>query len=151
MFRHIREFNYIWLGKPPGYRMQAKSVLLAILHRLLTLALYRIPGPEQDPRIEQVKAYVIDHFAEDIELTTAAELVGLHPVYLSRLFKKHTDVTFRQFLNTVRVNHAEMMLSSGGFTVSEVAERCGYKDVGYFSNVFKAIKGFTPSAILRKI
>jgi AraC family transcriptional regulator of arabinose operon len=151
ILQYIRDFNYIWLGKPPGYRMQVKSILLALLHRLLTLTLYRIPGVGYDPRVEQVKAYIIDHFSDDIELTTAAELVGLHPVYLSRLFKKHTRMTFRQFLNTVRINHAEMMLSSGGFTVSEVAERCGFKDIGYFSNVFKAIKGFPPSAILKKI
>jgi AraC-like DNA-binding protein len=43
-----------------------------------------------------------------------------------------------------------MMLSSGDFTVSETAERCGFRDISYFSNMFKLLKGYPPSAVLRK-
>ena len=80
------------------------------------------------------------------EIGRLAEDVGLHPVYLGRLFKQQTGVSYKTFLNTVRVNNAEAMLTAGGFTVGEVAERCGFRDISYFSNVFKAHKGYPPSA-----
>jgi len=49
----------------------------------------------------------------------------------------------------IRVNNAEMLLSTGEFSVTEVAERCGFRDVSYFSNVFKSMKGYPPSNVYK--
>ncbi|MNV95199.1 HTH-type transcriptional activator RhaS [compost metagenome] len=94
-------------------------------------------------------AYIMDHYAEEVTLGDLAGLVGLNPEYLGKLFKQNTGSTCKEFLNRVRVNNAEMILTAGGFNVSEVAEHCGYHDVAYFSNVFKRIKGYPPSSVLR--
>ncbi|WP_345945627.1 helix-turn-helix domain-containing protein [Paenibacillus sp. S25] len=53
-------------------------------------------------------------------------------------------------LNRIRINIAEMMLSSGDFNVSETAERCGFHDISYFSNLFKTMRGYSPSSVRKK-
>lgn len=150
LLEQIKAFNQIWMSKQPGYKMQARGQFLLILHRLLVSAVHRTDDLAPDPRIERMKAYLAENYAEDIDIGRLAELAGLHPVYLGRLFKQQTGVSYRAFLNTIRVNNAEAMLAAGGFTVSEVAERCGFRDVAYFSNVFKAVKGYPPSSIAAK-
>lgn len=147
LLEQLKAFNQIWMSKQPGYTMQARGMFLLIVHRLLTAALREADELPPDPRVERMKAYLVENYAEDIEIERLAELEGLHPVYLGRLFKQQTGVSYRAFLNTVRINNAEAMLSAGGFTVGEVAERCGFKDIAYFSNVFKAIKGYPPSSV----
>ncbi|MFC0214581.1 AraC family transcriptional regulator [Paenibacillus chartarius] len=148
---YVKEFAQVWMTKQRGYEIQARGLFLLILHRLLSVALLRGGSVQTDDRIAKVRAYIAEHYMDNLNLDTVASLVGLHPVYISKLFKQDTNYSFKQFLNLIRVNNAEMMLKAGGFTVSEVAERCGYDDISYFSNVFKSVKGYSPSTVLKKV
>lgn len=144
---HIKEFNQVWMSKLPGYLMHARGIFQIIIYKLLTHSLD--DQAPYDARVNKVRSYIVDHYGEEIDLGIAASLVDLHPVYLGKLFKQNTGLSIREYLNMIRVNNAEMMLSTGGFTVSEVALRCGYKDISYFSNVFKSYKGYPPSAVVK--
>lgn len=144
----IHEFAAAWIGKQPFYGMKTRAVFQLILHRLLSDVHLR-DRPAPDPRVDKVTAYMIRHYARNISVQELAELVGLSPVYLGKLFKQNTGITCRQFLNRVRINNAELILSAGALNVTEVAEHCGYRDVFYFSSVFKSMKGYPPSAVFR--
>ncbi len=144
----IREFSHVWMGKQPLYRMKARAIFQLIVYRLLSIAHHQ-EAPLVDPRVHKVMAYIMDHYSENMSISNLAAGVGLNPVYLGKLFKQNTGSTCKEFMNKVRVNNAEMILSAGGFNVSEVAEHCGYHDVAYFSNVFKMIKGYPPSSALK--
>ncbi|WP_083677740.1 helix-turn-helix domain-containing protein [Paenibacillus sp. FSL R7-0337] len=144
----IREFSHIWMGSQPLFRMKARAIFQLIIYRLLNIA-YHQKAPLLDPRIHKVMAYIMDHYSEEVTIRDLAEGIGLSPVYLGKLFKQNTGYTCKEFLNKIRVNNAEMILSAGGFNVSEVAEHCGYHDVAYFSNVFKSLKGYPPSSALK--
>ncbi|MFD1955818.1 helix-turn-helix domain-containing protein [Paenibacillus thailandensis] len=141
---YIKEFAHVWMSKPPFYRMQARGLFQLIVHRLLANS-YRRQTAHQDPRVNKVIKHIVDRYPEDLTIGELAKLVHLHPVYLGKLFKQQTGTSCKAYINRIRVNNAEMMLSAGGFTVSEVAERCGFQDVAYFSNVFKSVKGYPPS------
>ena len=149
ILRLLKEFTQVWMTKQQGYELQAKGLFLLILHRLLLLAARLGPGRQTDERMAMARAYITDHYAESLRLETVAELTGLHPVYFGKRFKQDTGSTFKQFVNMIRVNHAEMMLAAGGFRVAEVAERCGFQDISYFSNVFRSVKGYSPSVARR--
>jgi AraC family transcriptional regulator, arabinose operon regulatory protein len=148
---YVKEFIQVWMTKHRGYEIQARGLFLLILHRLLSISLLQNGALQSDYRIAKVRAYITEHYSDDLDLDTLATILRLHPVYISKLFKKDTGYSFKQFLNLIRVNNAEMMLIAGGFTVSEVAERCGYEDISYFSNVFKSIKGYPPSSVRKKL
>ncbi|WP_270170884.1 AraC family transcriptional regulator [Paenibacillus sp. SYP-B4298] len=142
---HIREFKHVWMNQQPFYMIQARALLQSIIYRLLT-NYYRQSAAPVDPRIKKVMNYIADHYADSITIGKLAARVGLHPVYLGKLFKQHTGSSCKEYINRIRINNAEMMLSSGDFTVTETAERCGFQDISYFSNLFKAMKGYPPSA-----
>lgn len=144
----IREFSHVWMGKQPFYKMKARAIFQLIVYRLLSID-YHQQAPLVDPRIHKAIAYIMDHYAENVTIRELAGLAGLNPEYMGKLFKQNTGSTCKEFLNRVRVNNAEMILTAGGFNVSEVAEHCGYHDVAYFSNVFKQIKGYPPSSVLK--
>ncbi len=146
---YIQEFKHVWMGKQPFYPIQARAIFELILHRLLS-NYYLLSNPVMDPRIKKITTYIEEHYSSDISISQLAETVNLHPVYMGKLFKECTGSTCKEYLNRIRINNAEMMLSSGDFTVSETAERCGFRDISYFSNMFKLLKGYPPSAVLRK-
>lgn len=141
---YIREFKQVWMNRQPFYTLQARALFELILHRLLSTH-HMLSERAIDPRIKKATFYINEHYSEDITVSSLAAQTQLNPVYFGRLFKKATGSTCKEYLNRIRINNAEMMLSSGDFNVSEAAQRCGFHDISYFSHMFKLMKGYSPS------
>ncbi|KIL40508.1 hypothetical protein SD70_13155 [Gordoniibacillus kamchatkensis] len=78
-------------------------------------------------------------------LFNVAQKVYMTPTYLSSLFKINTGKTFIEQLTDIRINKAKEMLKSTHLKNYEVAEKVGYKDSRYFSQIFKRKVGLSPS------
>lgn len=146
---YIKQFTQVWMSKEPGYIMQARAIFMLIIHKLLMISSRKRFHLQTDLRVQKVLDYVNEHYPDNLELSGIAAIYNLNPVYFGKLFKSNTGYSFKEYLNLIRINNAEMLLSTGGFSVTEVAERCGFKDVSYFSNVFKSIKGYPPSNVFK--
>lgn len=94
--------------------------------------------------IPELRRYIGDHFAEPLSLNFLGSLYSFSPVYLGRLFKKETGVTFNEYLNKCRVSAACLYLKQGNKSIREISELVGYKDINYFYKCFKSITGKTP-------
>ncbi|WP_179032079.1 helix-turn-helix transcriptional regulator [Paenibacillus kribbensis] len=146
---YIREFKQVWMNRQPFYTFQARALFELILHRLLSND-HLLSATTMDPRIQKATYYINEHYSDDITVGILAEQANLNTVYFGKLFKETTGSTCKEYLNRIRINNAEMMLSSGDFNVSETAERCGFHDISYFSNLFKMMRGYSPSSARKK-
>lgn len=140
-----KRLNEVWLSRPPGYVMCARSYLMLILQRFLGILVYDTNTHQYDPRVKKAIRFITDNYADAITISTVADVVELNSVYFGALFKKETNVTFRDYLTIVRLNQAEDMLRTGKWNVTEVARNCGFTDVFYFSRLFKKHRGVPPS------
>jgi two-component system response regulator YesN len=113
--------------------------------RLERLAEQAAAGRERDKHsaIEKAKEYVVQNAFRDVSLQETASFVGLHPAYLSVLFKETTGETFIQYLTRNRVELAKSLLRKG-MKISEVSDRVGYMNPRHFGEVFKRHTGMTP-------
>lgn len=89
--------------------------------------------------------YLKAHFEKDLGIEQVAEQVGLSVSYFSNLFKQMTGLTFLEYLTNIRVEHACLLLENLDLKTYEIAERVGYTDQRYFSQVFKRKMKKTPS------
>lgn len=101
--------------------------------------------PSVNPLVEQVKAYILANFAQRLTNGSIAAEFGYHPYYLGSLFQKCTGTTLHDFLTQTRLQHAMRLLTDGRLSISEVAFLCGYSGAAYFSEIFLANTGLTPS------
>ena len=60
------------------------------------------------------------------------------------LFRQVTGMTFKEYLNRVRVEEAERLLTNTDYPIIDIAVACGYRDQSYFTTVFKKYTGLTP-------
>ncbi|WP_337102116.1 helix-turn-helix domain-containing protein [Paenibacillus sp. YIM B09110] len=74
-----------------------------------------------------------------------ADKVFITPAYLSALFKSKMGVTFIEYLTRIRISNAKKLLKQTHMKNYEVAERVGYHDSRYFSQIFKKKVGLSPS------
>ena len=142
-----RRLNENWLSRHPGYVMRSRAKLMLILQRFMSMLVYDVNAYQFDSRVRQAIRYITDNYAKNITISEVAENVSLNPVYFGALFKKETNTTFRDYLNTIRLNQAEDMLRTGKWNVTEVAQDCGFTDMFYFSRLFKKYKGVPPSTL----
>lgn len=94
--------------------------------------------------VQKVERLLKQHFREDISLTGIAEEMELTPGYISAQMKKHTGMSFSEYLTRLRINEARKLLESTDWKVYEVAEAVGYEDAFYFSRIFKRLTGVSP-------
>jgi AraC-like DNA-binding protein len=115
----------------------------------LELCAVAAPGGEKHHETEYYCKLVQDMIAirynEDITLTDAAALCNLNPNYLSSLLQKHLGRSFRQLLTEQRLTEAEACIKYQALTFHEIAEKCGFRDANYFSQVFRKSRGISPT------
>lgn len=85
-----------------------------------------------------------DGFLSDISLELCAKVLNYHPVYLSRVFKKHMGVAFSDYLHDYRMNWAKQMLETTDMKISEISEKLQYKNTSAFIRTFRKSVGMTP-------
>jgi len=94
---------------------------------------------------EKILDHIKKNFQTDITLAATATQYSISPQYLSGIFKKETGMNFNEYINTVRLNHAEQLLKQQkGNSISEIAYSCGFNDSNYFSHRFKQAFGISP-------
>lgn len=102
--------------------------------------------------VAEALAYIAEHYGdEDLNIKTVAENIGISEGHLSHVFKAETDYTVNAFITRYRIKAAMKLLGDVRYKVYEVAEKVGYKDITYFSTVFKKITGLNPSDFQSKI
>lgn len=88
--------------------------------------------------------YITSSFNKPITLEEVSAFVHLNPAYFSSIFKKHTGLSFKEYLNMVRVEESRRLLSNTDYSIMDIAIACGFDSQSYFSKVFKKYTGVTP-------
>lgn len=70
----------------------------------------------------------------------------INNVYLGQLFKKGYGVSFKDYLNDLRMREAERLLETTDLRIYAVSEKVGFHNADYFINRFMQIKGLRPSS-----
>lgn len=94
--------------------------------------------------VDRVTGYIHRHLGRDVSLQTIADRVGLHPVYLSRLFKMEKGISVSDYIMQCRMERAAELLKDKKLKIYHIANLLGYQTSHYFIKVFKKFYGLTP-------
>ncbi len=106
-------------------------------------------NPHQE-YVSNALRFIQYNYASDIGVNDIAHYVGISRSQLYRAFLQDFDISPHTYLQKYRINEACSLLHSAAITVAEVAGSVGFNDPLYFSRVFKALKGMTPSEYQRR-
>lgn len=100
---------------------------------------------KENPIITKAKEFIEQNLSGEISLDQTADVVGVNPYYLSKLFKDETGSNFIDFVNESRLEKAKELLKKGELSIKEISFDCGYSDQNYFSKIFRRKFGITPT------
>ncbi|GKU30553.1 AraC family transcriptional regulator [Clostridium folliculivorans] len=94
--------------------------------------------------------YVNEHFDEDIDLKTLADIEHYNTSYYSEWFKNKMKVSAIEYIQNLRMKKAKELLLNSNFTILQISQMVGYEHNSSFTRVFKYLEKVTP-AEFRKI
>ncbi len=93
-----------------------------------------------------VKAYIDEHFCDPaLCIEQISDYFSYNKKYISTLFKKQMRVGISEYIRTLRLNRATELLEKGAQSIAEIARAVGFHDPLYFSRLFKAHTGLSPT------
>ena len=96
-------------------------------------------------KINKVYEYIFQNILEEIRLEDAAAVLNMAPSSFCRFFKKKTNVTFMEYVKSVRVGIAAKLLAETDKQITQICFESGYNNLANFNHYFKDIMGKTPS------
>lgn len=94
--------------------------------------------------INQAIEYIHKNYMESISLKGIADSIHINSSYLSTLFKKEMGKSIVDYINDVRLENAAEDLQRTKDAITEIALSNGFKDVSYFTKLFRKKYGATP-------
>lgn len=93
-------------------------------------------------RLNELIRWTRSNYMNHITIDDAASIAHMSRSYFCKYFKEHINITYMDYLNRLRINHASIMLLNG-MNASEVSIACGFNDLAYFIQLFKKYTGYT--------
>ena len=121
------------------------SGLYAIYSAILKNSKQNYLGKSKENEIENAKRFIDENFANpSLSLEDLAKSVGISDVYFRRLFKAKYKTTPSQYLLSVRLQNAKMLMKYSFVSVDDCALQNGFSSSQYFCRIFKREFGISP-------
>lgn len=102
------------------------------------------------PNISKAIDFIHQYYNTNLTLTDVASSIPINESYLSSLFKKECEQSFKQYLNNYRIEKAIYLMKTSNLSLLDIALQVGFDSTSYFSTVFKKYKGVCPRHYLRQ-
>lgn len=142
----FRQAYSVWSSCGFGYKIQTKAILHHILFSLIQENISHLFGSNNTLQaLKTATDYVEQNYRERITVEDLAARSGYSPSHFTRVFSQVYNASPIQYVNQIRIMHAKNLLRTGQYTMSQIAQECGFSNVYYFSRCFKQITGTTPA------
>jgi len=119
---------------------EMKHECYILLHKTRELLSENI---SDEKTVDLIKKYIVDNICNDISRNTVAEYMQYNADYLSRLFRKETGQTLTDYIQDEKIKVAIVLLTEANQPVSRIADRLGFTNFSYFSQLFKSKTGYS--------
>ena len=122
--------------------------LLITLWRLFlegkTSTVTTVDSSKRSKQILTIANYISSNFNQNITLESLSKQFFLHPAYISRAFKKQLNINFTEYIKSVRIKEATILLKNSTLDVAKIAKMTGFESATTLTRAFKETLGITP-------
>ncbi|GAB3648579.1 AraC family transcriptional regulator [Echinicola sediminis] len=143
-FPTLETFKKKNLQLTPSAFLETQSLLGLLLSRFILKAKITSPKSISENKIHESIKFIRQHLHQDLTVKMVADTVNMSVDYYSSLFKKTFGLRPLKYIQTRKVERAQLLLASTNDSLEEIAAKIGLDYVSYFSRLFKEQTGKTP-------
>lgn len=132
--------------------------LLSMLLREIFISLHRkitkkhiIKNEYLEKEMALAMKYFNDNYNTNISIEEYASSRGMSISWFIRSFRQHANVTPMQYIVSLRMTNAQMLLETTNYNIKEISYIIGYDNPLYFSRIFNKQKGVSPSEYRKQV
>lgn len=127
-------------------KIKIKSFLYPLCCELADKLTFTTCERKYDNTFIDATKYICENaLTSNVSLSTVAKQIGVHPAYLSRVFKNVSGMTFTMCVNVVKCSNALRLINENpNDTIAEIAYKSGFGSIRNFNREFKKIYNVTP-------
>lgn len=128
------------------YRNGMRSIddMKMLIHHVATKYQGEKPLDNQREIVEKVCQYIGDNLVNELRRDELADHVHLNPDYLTRIFKKETGKTIKEYVIEKKMEEARRLLQKTNLPVNIIASKVGYYNFSHFSASYRRVLGVSP-------
>ena len=159
LLQMLDEIDRLYTEKPLCHELRIKGLLCEILAALLPEA-YRNPAnkrlqsvPASSAELERLQLtldYLHQHYDSVVSLQELSDLTHLSREACCRSFRRMTGKSITEYLQEYRVTQSLPLIRSGRYSISQVAELCGFSNASRFAAAFRKRMGVNPGHYLKE-
>lgn len=137
--------GYHYCRKDKGFELRCLSDLYRLFSYFVMFVPYHLENElgvfhskEKERRFTRIINYIHQHYTEKITLSALAESENLSMTYLSHLFKDAAKMSFQEYLNSLRFEHALLLLKKTNMSITDICLESGFSDSKYLNRRLKA-------------
>jgi len=123
--------------------LEANAMLQTLLFKLNREQISQ-QTPDSARKIERLLQRIQENTAKWWTVSEMAEYCNISENYLRTLFRRHTGLAPKEYIDNLKMNRAVEMLNNPQIKIYEIAERLGYVDNYHFIRRFTKILGQSP-------
>ena len=152
----LGELYRVYSSGEYGSDMKSKGIFYQIMYLLVKD--YRLAEADEASvrknrnlnKLSAITSYIKDNYTGDMSLEEVAHIFDYSPNYLSRMFRKYAGITFKSYVQSIRLRYAVKDLESGKYGVTEAALRNGFSGSRALARAFQKKYGILPSDYRRE-
>ena len=139
-----------------AYELKVQSLFLELLYLLVTEFMETerdkktIRQKQHLDKLSHITSYIKKHYSQDITLESVADIFGFSPTYLSRMFKRYADVSYKTYLLDLRTEYGLREMMGTDHSLNDVALNNGFPNSRAFAKAFLKRYGCLPSDYRRR-
>lgn len=94
--------------------------------------------------IDTMLRYIAERYDQRITIDDVANATGLHPNYTMKLFNRVMKISIKQYINSLRLQHAQALLVDTNQGVLNIALEAGFGSISRFYDIFQRECKMTP-------
>lgn len=139
----------VWQNKKNGYRVMSKALVYELLYLYFTDAGRTHRNRDEYERLLPAKKLLDTEYMNSQTTAELAELCEMSVTSFRRMFTKLFAMPPVEYRMNKRILRAKDLLLSGQYSVSEASREVGFTDPNYFTRVFRAHEGISPSEFIK--
>lgn len=124
--------------------METHAILEIILSRFIGAANSQSPKSSVKKEFGMVLNYIHENLHENLTVKQLADFCHLNTDYFSRVFSQNFGMRPNKYIQSKRIERAQLLLLSTSNSLKQIAEKVGLENPSYFTRIFKNHTGKTP-------
>ena len=115
---------------------------------ILQSELSALKTPQQkayDQKFEAISKFLRERYMNDVSMEDTAAFAGFSKYHFSRLFKEYYQMSFPEYVTSLRIAKAKELLENPAVSIMDVALQSGFSSIASFNRAFKRQNQCTPS------